>query len=144
MEFCSNLNKKQHNFENRNFFFENVNDKLTILLSLLKHEKYLSEEYDFLIRLKNMILYIAAQNCKIENFGHLNSINYLLKLLKELIEAKFGCIKKTISSNEYSVILEKLNDKLWNFRSFFNENILLQTEEFDEDIEKLNASMRCH
>ena len=75
-------------------------------------------------------------------FGHLDSINYLLKMLKELINAKFEYINKTISLKEYSVISQKLDDDLWNFRSFFNENIFIPTDEFDEDIEKLNASMR--
>ena len=89
-----------------------------------------------------MVLYISAQNCIIKNFGQLDSINYLLKLLKELIEAKFKYINKIISFNEYSLILEKLNEELWNFRLFFNENMLVQTDVFDEDIEKLNASMR--
>ena len=128
--------------ENKNDFFEYMDFQLNEISTLLESEEYLSEEFDFFIRSKNLILYISAQNCKIENFGHLDSINYLLKMLKELINAKFEYINKTISLKEYSVISQKLDDDLWNFRSFFNENIFIPTDEFDEDIEKLNASMR--
>lgn len=128
--------------QNKNEFYEFMDQHLSELSTLLESENYLSEEFDFFIRLKNFILYISAQNCKIENFGHLDSINYLLKLLKEFVNAKFEYIDKNISSNEYSVISEKLENDLWNFRLFFNENILIQTDEFDKDIENLNDAMR--
>ena len=62
IKFCSNLNNKQQHYENKNFFFEFVNDKITIILWLLKSEKYLSEEYDFLIRLKKHgIIYFSPE-----------------------------------------------------------------------------------
>lgn len=143
IEYCKKTYNKLMLNENKLEFFEIINNSLNEISKILKeHENLYLNEYECFIQIKTYILYIVGQNCKIKNFGHIDEIKYLLNIFKDLINAKFEYLRNKTSLETYNEKLKSYPIKIREFRDYFNENILIVTDEFDDDIDRLNYALR--
>lgn len=145
IEYCKEIFESFKSTVNKNryAFLEVIAEELNTISKVLRqHNDIYQDELTCFVQIKSYILYIVGKNCEIEDFGHLNSVRFLLNLFKNLIDAKFRYIKCQIPQIEYEKKQKGYFTMLDEFDEYFNENILIENNKFDDDVEILNISMR--
>lgn len=142
--FKKTYKKIEKTFRNKYEILEKFNQSFNEISKILRSdEEFYFHELDCFLEIRSYITYIIGQNCKNENFGHLSWVKYLLNIFKEVIQTKICYLKGEKTLNEYKHALDDYPIKLENFEEYFYSHILIKTDEFDADIERLNERMKC-
>ena len=124
-------------------FLNDVNTKIKSILEILfENEDILQQELECFVQIKPYIIYIIGKNCENNQFGFIECCLNLINMFKRLIKAKFEYLNDETKLNDYITLLNKYPKELYDFRMFFNENIFINTSEFNQEIEKLDVKLR--